>query len=565
MNTSYLTTLLDDRAAAHGNDVALRQKRYGIWHEMTWAAVRETCRALGGGLAALGLQPGNRLAILADPSQEAVFMLLATHYAGGVPVLIHPTLPADETAQHFAASGCNIAYCDTVDRADKILPALGGDPGSVPRVIVLDSRDADDRADAGLVGFDTLLTREGEYTAKTSTASSETDDLTVTTLSSGTGATPRPLDLSHRSLVHAAQAFAEHFQVSAHDRSLATLPLGHPVELCLSLVLPLLTGMQAAFSESARTMQDDMIEIAPTIVVGPPRLWQKLRGDALLAAHRTGFLRRRLFTQAMGSPEHPAPEGGKTTPGFLDNLLITGALRARLGLRKTRVAISTGGEPVAAISRFFERMGLPIWNAYSVSEAGGIVATLDGARQAGSATIKPLPGFDVRLDDSEGIEVQAEDRWIGTDDLGTQSAAGLTLRGRAAERLPTAHAQQFESALKSDPLIREAVVLPDDANGTIAIIQPDAGLLGAWANRRQLQFTNFQSLVALPEVQQVLREVISASIAGLTAEQPPAGYVVLPYRLGLETGELTPLMAARRPVLAGRMKDLKEHVRPIGG
>ena len=563
MSTISLTSLLDDRAAAHGDDVALRQKRYGIWHEMTWTEVRDTCRVLGDGLSASGLRPGDRLAILADPSQEAVFMLLATHYAGGMPVLIHPTLPADETARHFAASGCKIAYCDAIDRADKILPAPGSEQSAVPSVIVLDGRDAEDRSELGVVGFDTLLARGHERTAKTSGATSEAAGVAVTTLSSGTGGPPRPLDLDHRSLVHAAQAFAEDFQVSARDRSLATLPFSHPAELTLSLVLPLLTGLQAAFSESARTMQDDMIEIAPTIVVGPPRLWQKLRGDALLGAHRTGFLRRRLFVHAMGSLEHPPSESRKPAPGFLDNLLITGALRARLGLRKTRVAISTGGQPVAAISQFFERMGMPILDAYSVSEAGGVIATLDRSRPADGATVKPLQGFDVRLNDSEEIEVHSVDHWIATGDQGARTAVGLTLRGRAEDRLVAGQAHQIESALKSDPLIREAVVLPHEANGTIAVIQPDSDLLGAWANRRRLLFTNFQSLVGLPEVQQILHEVISASIARLTADQPPAGYIVLSSRLGLESGELTPMLAARRPVVADRIKGLKKDVRPI--
>ncbi|MEM9684449.1 MAG: AMP-binding protein, partial [Pseudomonadota bacterium] len=468
MTSHNLIDLLETRANAHGDTVALRQKRFGIWHEKTWTDVRDICRTIGAGLTASGLNPGARIAILADPSQEAVFMVLAAHYAGAVPVVIYPTLPADETRRLFAASNCGFAYCDTIDRADKILPDPGevaDDQRSAPaKIIVLDSRDAEDRADVGVIGFDTLLsqgeTREGNH-EKSAIDPGET---AVVTLSSGTTGAPKPIELSHQSLIHSSTAFAEHFALSPTDRSLAILPFGHPTELSLSVVLPIMTGMQPSFSESARTMQDDMIEIAPTIVVGPPRLWQKLRGDLLLAAHKTGFVRRQLFTKAMGSLTDPTAETHGNPPGVAASLLVTKALRARIGLGASRVTLSTGGAPVEAVRRFFTRMGVTVENAYSVSEAGGIVAMLSASDRAKGDVLHPLPGFELNVANDESLEVVAGDARIVTDDLAAQADGNVFLRGRAGAKETSGNIQSIEGVLKSDPLIREVVVLSDGSN-----------------------------------------------------------------------------------------------------
>ena len=563
MKTKILTNLLDDRAQTHRSAIALRQKRFGIWHEKTWSDVRDVSRALGQRLAALGLRPGDRLAILADPSQEAVVLLFATLYAGGVPVLIHPTLPADETARHFTLLNCEFAYCDTVDRADKILGTDHSDCNNTPLVIVLDSRDAEDRADAGLIGFDALMSGGGDPRPVTRPRHDKKTDSSLITLSSGTDGPSRPVELAQETLIQAATAFRDYFGVSAKDSSIAILPFGHPVELGLSVILPLLTGLQPAFSESARTMRDDMIDIAPTIIAGPPRLWQKLRGDILLAAQRTGLLRRRLFVHAMGSLEHHESGRRHGGPGLVGRFLVAEPLRARLGLAKARVSISTGDAPVSEVGAFFDRLGMPIRNAYSVSGAGGIVGTLEKANDAEGLNLSPLPGFDFKVSEDGLIELCAYGNWIATNDHGAATDKGLLFRGRADKQLPAGHAQLIESALKADPLVREAISMSDDTGGIIAIVQPDSDLLGAWANRHQLLFTNFQSLIALSDVQDALHEVVSASVSELPANLRPSGYVVLPYRLGLETGELTPIMAPRRPVLAQRMKDLRRDVRPI--
>lgn len=567
VKTKSLINLLDNRAQTHGSAIALRQKRYGIWHEKTWSEVRDVSRALCQRLAALGLRPGDRLAILADPSQEAVLLLFATLYADGVPVLIHPTLPAGETARHFTSLNCEFAYCDTVDRADKILGADLGDRNSPPLVIVLDSRDAEDRADAGLFGFDALLSGADLRPATRPRHDSKCDnniDASLITLSSGAAGPSRPVELAQETLLQAATAFRDYFSVSAKDSSIAILPFGHPVELALSVILPLLTGLRPAFSESARTMRDDMIDIAPTIVAGPPRLWQKLRGDILLAAQRTGFLRRRLLVHAMGSLDNRVSGHRHRGPGLMVRLLVAEPLRARMGLTKTRVSISTGDTPAGEVAAFFDRLGMPIRNAYSVSEAGGIVATLDDADGVEGPTLTPFPGFDFGVAEDGYIELNASGSRIATNDQGTQTDKGLVFRGRADTQLPAGHAPLIESALKSDPLVREAVSMSDDAGGIIAIVQPDPDLLGAWANRHQLLFTNLQSLIALSDVQDALHEVVSTSVSELPASLRPTGYVVLDHRLGLETGELTPIMAPRRPMLAQRMNDLMKDVRPIG-
>lgn len=573
VTSNHLTDLLDARAAAHADTVALRQKRFGIWHEKTWSDVRDTCRRIGAGLAASGLKPGNRLAILADPSQEAVFMLLGALYAGAVPVIIHPTLPADETRRLFVSSNAAFAYCDTVDRADKILPEPGlaptGNSSATPKTIVLDSRDAEDRADTGMVGFESLISGEvdpiGEAKAAPGPNAADPNAIAVTTLSSGTTGLPKPIELSHRSLVHAGNALAQQFEISSSDRSLAILPFGHPTELCLSVILPMMIGLQSAFSESARTMQDDMIEIAPTVVVGPPRLWQKLRSDLLLAAHKTGFVRRRLFVGAMGPLDQPAETTRRQSPGVVTRLMVTDALRARSGLGACRIAISTGGPPVASVQRFFSRMGVAVQNAYSVSEAGGIVARLDAPDDAGGGeALRPLPGFDVKVTDDEKIEIGLDDGSIATDDLGRRTDAGVSLLGRFGGGLRDGHAQSDEGMLKADPLIREAVVFVEESGKRIAVVQPDADQLGAWANRHQLLFTDFSSLINLAEVKELLHSVISQSIAEMPAAQRPTEYIVMPHRLGLESGELTPLFAARRPVLSAHLSSLKSRAQPLG-
>ncbi|MBI3993661.1 MAG: AMP-binding protein [Candidatus Lambdaproteobacteria bacterium] len=576
LHASTLSALLRQRAALHGGATAARQKRYGIWQPLTWRELEDKARQVARGLRALGLGHGEHVAILAANSIEWMAAQHAIGLAGGIPVGIYPSLTGAEIADVLARTHARAVIFDTLARLDKVLPHVAALP-DLQHYVAVEERALHGQSDARITSLDRLM--ELQAGADAQGPEPGPDDLALIATTAGTTGDPRLIFLSHGNLIAAARALGDRLAVRATDRTVSVLPLGHPAEQALSVVLPLLTGMSVNFSESPRTMQGDIREIAPTILAGPPRMWQKLRADLLLRIQQTGRLRQNLLNRALGSApsarrEAPGETGGDARPAAWQSLLLFRPLKRHFGLNSLRCALSTGGMLPPAVADFFRSVGTNIRDAYSVGAAAGIVAV--AAEHDRSGELLPLDRLLVRASPQgllhfQGAQVSAqalqEDGWALSGDVGETTRRGLLLRGRAPGPHDAAECgaavQRMEAGLKTDALIREAVLLSNGRQGLVAAVQADAGLLGAWATQHQLPFAGFRSLVSLPAATALIGQRLQRGARSLPAAHGISGYVVLDQELSNESGELTPLMNARRQRVAERVARLDLPVHPL--
>ena len=558
-----LSELLRTRAAHHGGATAARQKRYGIWQPLTWRDLELKARGVSRGLHTLGLGRGEHVAILAANSVEWMLAQFGICLAGAIPVGIYPNLTSAETADVLARTHARAVVFDSLARLDKVLLHAAALP-DLQHFVAVEERALHGQTDGRITSLDRLMDLQvDEPSAETAQGPG---DIALITTTAGTTGGPQLIFLSHGNLIAAAQALGGRLGISAADRTVSVLPLCHPAEQALSVVLPLLTGMSVNFSESPRTMQTDICEIAPTVLAGPPRMWQKFRADMILRIQQTGGLRERWLRRAIGFASRAAPgeASGNAQPAAWLSLILFHPLKRHFGLHSIRCALSTGGMLVPAVLDFFRAIRMDIRDAYSFSAAAGIVAIT--AENDFSGEFVLLENVSVRVSSQgelhlQGAQVSAQatqdEGWAHSGDFCEMTPRGLRLRGRAQEQdfIPAAgiDVSRLEAELKVDALIREAVLVRGGQNGLIAAVQADAGLLGAWATQHQLPFAGYRSLVSLPEVAALIGERLQSWARALPAGHGVVGYVILDEQLSNESGELTPLMNVRRHRAADRV------------
>ena len=323
-------------AAIARNGIALRQKRHGIWHEVTWRTLDGEADRLAAGLLSAGFPPGTPIALVADPSREWIVALLGLWRAGLRPVAVPPDLPGEAIGDILRATRAAGAICDSREALARIL-ATDPDAHLLRLIVVVDAAAARERRLAHVLPLDSLAMPTGQ----TSPAPPDPTLLIGTGRASIGETTPA-------ALLARAVTLRDRFGLTQADNSLAVLPLAGEDALAVALFVPLLTGGVTDFGESVRTLGDDLRQSEPTLLVGPARLWQKLHRDVALAAERAHGLRRHALGRLLSGAALDPPT----------RHLVAAPLRRRLGLRRLRVAISAAGISAAGTERFLRRLGI---------------------------------------------------------------------------------------------------------------------------------------------------------------------------------------------------------------
>ena len=532
-----LPKLLAERAALHPDAVALREKEYGIWQRVTWrdylAHVRRACM----GLTALGLRAGDKVAILSENRREWLYAELASMAAGGVGVGVYPTSPSNEVQYVLAHSGATIVVAEDQEQVDKILE-VGDRLPDVRHVVVPETKGLRRYRDPRLLSWEELESRGAKLDAEhpgrfeEMVAATRPDDVAFFIYTSGTTGFPKGAMISHRNVLGQARAAAEATGITGADSVVSYLPLCHVAEQIFSVHLPLHLGMTVNFAEGIRTIQEDLREIAPTVFLGVPRIWEKMQAGIQVKIQETGPLRRRIFTSALARGRRlTATRLSGKRPGLLDralsgldHLLVRRALQNFVGLRRTRATFSAAAAISPEVLLFFHALGIPVREGYGMTECTGFsFVQRDGDVRLGTVG-RPIPGLEFRLAEDGELLKRGETVFLGyyRDEKATAEVleGGWLHTGDVAELDPDGHLRivdrkkaifvtsggknvspsLVENALKVSPYVKEAVVLGEGEKFVAALLQIDFENVGQWATERKLAYTNFRSLTALPEV-----------------------------------------------------------------
>jgi long-chain acyl-CoA synthetase len=586
-------------AGQRPDEVALRQKEYGVWQPITWKQYAEQSRWFGLGLLKLGLQPGQSVAVLGENCKEWVFAELGTAMVGGITAGVYPTSPAPEVEYLLALSEAPIIVCEDQEQLDKVLSVRERLP-HLRSIVVIDPRGLRRYDRNGMHDFADVVTlgrrfeTEDASSAAAATVEPKLDDVGLMVFTSGSTGRPKAAMMSWRGLGCAARGLNSVLGCGQSDSLVSYLPLCHVAEQMFSIHIPLATGAVVNFAESLRTVQEDLRELSPQIFFGVPRIWEKFHASIQTKLHEAGGLRLWLYRQAMASLDGIAatPRARQTS---LDRVrwafwyvLILRALLNFVGLRRCRVAISSGAPIAPEILKFFRVLGVPIREAYGLTEASG-ASTMQPSDASPVGTVGvPYPGVEVRLAEDGEILIKGDvvfrgyfnneeatreaidaEGWLHTGDVARweDGSTGRELRiiDRKKDIMITAGGKnitpsEIENALRFSPYIKEAIVIADRRRFVSALLQIDFESVGKWAEEQGLIYTHFRSLVDQAPVRDLIQREVNNANAKMPQVQHVRKFHLLTKELDHDDGEVTATMKVRRKNIAEKYAQVIEDI-----
>jgi long-chain acyl-CoA synthetase len=566
----------------------------GPWQTITWEQTRRHALELAAALIDLGLQPGERVALMLPNRVEHVLADLGVMHAGGVPVTFYATLAPDQV--RFVAGDCDarIAVLDGVEQLARWQPVLAELPGLV-KIIVRDAAacPAGDQylswADFTALGRERLAAAPGGVAERV--AAIGPDDPATVLYTSGTTGNPKGVIITHRSILYEVVSGEFTGFVEPRTRWVSYLPLAHIAERMFTIYLPVHYAWHVHFCHNATT---DLIAtvgaVKPTAFFGVPRVWEKIQAgiQALLAAEQDPA-RQAAVDEAMatGRKYVKSCEFGNTTPAELaeefrladENVLRP--IRSLLGLGEASTVVSAAAPLPPDVAEFFAGLGMKILDVYGMTETTGAFTTnTPDAFRLGTVG-RAVPGVEIWIaGDGEILtrgplntpgylnlpertaELIDADGWLHTGDIGSLDPDGfLSVVDRKKELIITSGGENIspaavENLLVADPLIGQALSYGDGRPYVVALLTLDGDVAPAWAKARGIEAASVAELAEDPTVLAAVGEAVAAANQRLARVQQVKRWQLLPVEWTAESEELTPTLKLKRRVVHAKYADV---------
>ena len=559
------------------------------WHSLTWAQARQRVLETAAGFAALGLAPGERVALMLPNRSEHVLADLGAVHAGGLGVTMYPTLAPEQVAYVAADCDARMAVLDGAAELDRWRTALDQLPG-IKKVIVRDPSacPAGDRyltwADFAALGRERLAADSDEVAARI--AAITPDNPLALLYTSGTTGNPKGVLLTHRNILYTLATVDIMGTVSPRGRWVSYLPLAHIAERMFSVYLPIHNTMHVHFCPDTARLVPVIGKARPTGFFGVPRVWEKIRSgiQALLMAEQDEG-RRAAVQRAMeaGRRYVDSCQYGQVTSAELEAAFrvadeqVLAPIRGLLGLGEA-TSFSSGAAPMPPdVAAFFSGLGMKILDVYGMTETTGAFTANTPAEFKFGTVGRPTAGIEVKIaDDGEILargpgntigylglprqtaELIDADGWLHTGDIGSIDADGFVLvTDRKKELIITGGGENIapaavENALVAHPLIGQALAYGDRRPFVTALLALDGEAAPAWARARGIAFGSLADLAADPQVLAEVAAGVAAANERLARVQQVKRWRLLPAEWTAETGELTPTLKLKRRVVHER-------------
>lgn len=599
-----LPTHVRERARTNPDSVAMRDKRYGIWREVTWGSYWEQVVQAAHGLLALGVDVGDRVSIHSEDRPEWLVLDMATVAVRGITVGLYPTNPAAEVQHLLGDSGACVHLAEDQEQADKLIEVIEALP-SVRTVLHVEPRGFRAyRDDPRFVFWDEFLELGRSHRASNPTAVEDRmaqacpDDVVTLVYTSGTTGPPKGAMLDNanvaycvETLIRSGERMPDGVAPGPSDQILTYLPLCHAAERIFSTWTSAAVGTVLNFAESIDTVPENLREVQPTLFFSVPRIWEKMHASVLIRSRNATWFKRvctsicLALAKAVGRQR--IRNGGRHTllSAFLFAVgypLAFRAIRERIGLRRCRWA-ATGAAPIAPeLIEFFHGLGVNLYELYGMTENTAVAtANLPGRMKSGTVG-EPYPGTGVRIDPDTG-EVQTKhpavfrgywndpakteeaftsDGWLRTGDVGEWvDGTHIRIVDRMKDIIITSGGKnispsEIENSLKTSPYVKEAMVIGDRRNYLTALIGIDLDTVGDWATRHNIPYTTYRDLGEKPEVVRLVQEVVNRTNAKFARVENIRKFRLIPKELDHEDGELTATQKLKRAAMGEMFGEL---------
>ena len=578
---------------------AAREKEYGIWQSWTWSELEVEIEGLVCGLAALGLERGDRLAIIGRNRPRLYGSMCAAQALGGIPVPMYQDSVAKELQFVVNHAGARFAIAEDQEQVDKLLEIREQCP-SLEVILYDDPRGMRHYDQPFLHSYASVqeqgkafaLANPGFYGKEVSKGGGA--DVAIILYTSGTTGNPKGVILTHDNVLITARNAAEFDNLGVDDEVLAYLPMAWVGDNIFSFGQSYVTGFCVNCPESAATVMQDLKEIGPTYYFAPPAVFENLLTTVSIRIEDASFIKQKIYHYFMKLAKRVGIRVLEGKPvslpdrlmHWLGNLLVYGPLKNTLGFSRIRLAYTAGEAIGTDIFDFYRSLGINVKQLYGQTEAS-VFVTIQSDDEVRADTVgRAAPQVELRIADngevlyrSPGVfrgyyrneeatrETKTGDGWVHTGDAGLLDRDGhLRIIDRANDVGRINDGAMFapkylENKLKFFPQIAEAVTFGHERDYAAAFINIDLDAVSNWAERNGIVYASYQELAAHPRVYELVRECIGSVNADLAGDQQLASsqirrFLVLHKELDADDGELTRTRKVRRRIIAQRYAPL---------
>ena len=579
VETRNIVAMFEATARARGQATAVNHKKNGRWETVPWAEMARRARDVADGLAALGVKPGERVAVIGETQLEWILADLGVLGAAAITVTIYQSNKPHEVQYILKDSGAKYIFCDTAAQVAKVREVKGELP-DLKGIIRAEGRPADafevSLADLEKSGVEYRKANPGAHEARLGTVGPDSPASFIYT--SGTTGNPKGVVLTHGNWVYEARAVAELQIVKPDDMLLMFLPMAHSFAKVIEAVW-FSTGAQGAFVESLEKIMDNASEVKPTIMPAVPRIFEKAFNTVVSKGLATPGLKGKLFALSMEAFDAyaNARDAGKEYSSFgllIGRKLIFPKLKAALTERfggRMRLFVSGGAPLSTKIAYFFEQLGFVILEGYGLTETSAAsFVNRPGEVKIGTVG-QALPGTQVKIaEDGEilikgpGVmkeyyrapEATAEvlkDGWLLTGDIGMLDEKGrLKITDRKKDIIVTAGGknvapQNLENDLKTDNLVSQVMVHGDKRKFLSALVTLNEENAKKWAAENGVP--PGAALHQDPRVIARIQRAIDALNAKQASYSTIKKFAIIPKDFTVEGGELTPTLKVKRKLV----------------
>ncbi len=587
------------------NAVAMREKDFGIWQEITWSELWDNILNAAHGLLAVGVDVGDRVSIQSEDRPEWVILDLATVAVRGITVGLYPTNPSPEVEYLLTDSEAEIHLAEDQEQADKVME-VEASLAHLRKIIHVEPRGFKKwRDDQRFIFWDDFIAMGRAHREKNPgaveqrMAEATADDIITLVYTSGTTGPPKGAMLTNANFSFCVETIVNTpgrtgGQPPGPDDLLLTyLPLCHVAERIFSTWTMAANGCSLNFAESIETVQVNLREIQPTIFFAVPRIWEKIHASIAIKGRDGTFFKRLWFGFGMKlasyiGKERVANDGNHTFGSRIAYAigypLVFRALQERIGLRRTRYA-STGAAAIAPeVIRDFLGMGIPICELYGMTENSAIATTNFPKRNKVGTVGEPYPGIGLRIDEETG-EIQTkhpgvfkgywrkpektadtftDDGWLKTGDVGEWvDGTHVKIVDRIKDIIVTSGGKnispsEIENSIKTSPYVKEAMVIGDRRKYLVALVGIEFDVVGDWATRRGIPYTTYRDLTEKPEVIDLIQGVVNETNEKFARVENVRKFQMIPKELDHEDGELTATQKLKRSAMEDMFRELIE-------
>jgi len=565
-------------SAAHPQAI-LWQDEFGHWLPISSDQIYQRVRQLGRTFLQWGAKKGDRIALISENRWEWAVTDFATLAIGAVDVPIYPTLTGEQIAELLRDAGCRIAVVSTRQQFDKLNAVRAHTP--LERILMMDSATTPE----GAIAFSEVIAGADELGAEHDPVfdglcgSAEPKDLATLIYTSGTTGEPKGVMLTHGNIAANQNLAASDFDFNSTDACISFLPLSHITARALDYVM-YGCGAQVAYCSQFDKLVQAMREVRPTVFVGVPRVYEKIR-QAVEQKSSVSPVKKKILSWALnvGAGHRAKVYAGEQPSSLrwkLASKLVYAKVREAFGGR-VRYFVS-GGAPLGMdTASWFADAGIPVWEGYGLTETSPVIALNSPIHQRMGAVGKPLPNIELKFAEDGELLVRGpavfpgywqkpqantecfdQEGWFLTGDIAHLDADNfLYITDRKKELLKTSGGklvapQPIENKLKNNVLVAQAALVGDKHKFISALIAPNFVALEALAQRQGIHAGSRAALVADDRVVALYSEIVRTVNGSLANFETIKRFRLVSDEWTQESGELTPSMKLKRRVLTAK-------------